>query len=148
MACEGSFRTMSDSIGHASQRPWTRLDEWPDRIRSRSAPDTFPDPSPESDLSRFARSLNLPGVVFACSYRSCKYCQSFFERMVSARTLGFLPLIVDRERLSEYDQEGACRCGLFGDGAAADFAANVGGLCHLCCVCVFMLKLYAFSVGL
>ena len=50
----------SDSIGRASQRPWTRLDECPDPVGSRPAPDTFPDPSPESDSSRFARSLNLP----------------------------------------------------------------------------------------
>ena len=50
----------SDSIGRASQRPRTRLDECPDPVGSRPAPDTFPDPSPESDSSRFARSLNLP----------------------------------------------------------------------------------------
>ena len=56
----GRFRTRSDSIGRASQRPWTRLDEWPDPVRSRPASDTFPDPSPESDSSRFVRSLNLP----------------------------------------------------------------------------------------
>ena len=53
----GRFRTRSDSIGRASQRPWTRLDEWPDPVRSRPASDTFPDPSPESDSSRFVRSL-------------------------------------------------------------------------------------------
>ena len=47
----------SDSIGRASQRPRTRLDECPDPVGSRPAPDTFPDPSPESDSSRFARSL-------------------------------------------------------------------------------------------
>ena len=52
----------SDSIGHASQRPRTRLDECPDPVGSRPAPSTFPDPSPESDSSRFARSLNLPIV--------------------------------------------------------------------------------------
>ena len=50
----------SDSIGRASQRPWTRLDECPDPVGSRPAPDTFPDPSSESDSSCFARSLNLP----------------------------------------------------------------------------------------
>ena len=50
----------SDSIRRASQRPRTRLDECPDPVGSRPAPDTFPDPSPESDSSRFARSLNLP----------------------------------------------------------------------------------------
>ena len=50
----------SDSIGRASQRPQTRLDECPDPVGSRPAPDTFPDLSPESDSSRFARSLNLP----------------------------------------------------------------------------------------
>ena len=44
----------SDSIGRASQRPWTRLDECPDPVGSRPGPDTFPDPSPESDSSRFA----------------------------------------------------------------------------------------------
>ena len=58
----GRLRTRSDSIGHASQRPWTRLDEWPDPVRSRPASDTFPDPSPESDSSRFVRSLNLPNI--------------------------------------------------------------------------------------
>ena len=58
----GRFRTRSDSIGRASQRPWTRLDKWPDPVRSRPASDTFPDPSPESDSSRFVRSLNLPIV--------------------------------------------------------------------------------------
>ena len=58
----GRFRTRSDSIGRASQRPWTRLDEWPDPVRSRPASDTFPDPSPESDSSRFVPSLNLPIV--------------------------------------------------------------------------------------
>ena len=52
----------SDSIGRASQRPRTRLDECPDPVGSRPAPDTFPDQSPESDSSRFARSLNLPTV--------------------------------------------------------------------------------------
>ena len=56
----GRFRTWADSIGRASQRPWTRQDEWPDPVRSRQASDTFPDPSPESDSSRFVRSLNLP----------------------------------------------------------------------------------------
>ena len=53
----------SDSIGRASQRPRTRLDECPDPVGSRPAPHTFPDPSPESDSSRFARSLNLPNSV-------------------------------------------------------------------------------------
>ena len=59
----GRFRTRSDSIEHASQRPWSRLDEWTDPVRSRPASDTFPDPSPESDSSRFVRSLNLPNVT-------------------------------------------------------------------------------------
>ena len=49
-----------DSIGRASQKPRTRLDVCPDPIGSGPAPDTFPDPSPESDSSRLARSLNLP----------------------------------------------------------------------------------------
>ena len=40
------------------------------------------------------------------------------------------PSIVGRERLSVYGQEIACYCGWFGDGAAAGFAANVGGICH------------------
>ena len=65
----GRFRTRSDSIGRASQRPWTRLDEWPDPVRSKPASDTFPDPSPESDSSRFVRSLNLPNI-------QCKINQS------------------------------------------------------------------------
>ena len=30
----GCFRTRSDSIGRASQRPWTRLDEWPGQIET------------------------------------------------------------------------------------------------------------------
>ena len=45
-----------------------------------------------------------------------------------------------------YGQEVARFCGSFGDGAAANFAAKVGGLCHQCRVCVRMLKLYALSV--
>ena len=52
----------SDSIGPASQRPRTRLDECPDPVGSRPAPDTFPDPSLEYESSRFARSLNLPNL--------------------------------------------------------------------------------------
>ena len=63
----------SDSIGRASQRPRTRLDECTDPVGSRPAPDTFPDPSPESDSSRFARSLNLPnGTSRATSDRKPK----------------------------------------------------------------------------
>ena len=73
----GRLRTRSDSIGRASQRPWTRLDEWPDPVRSRPASDTFPDPSPESDSSRFVRSLNLP-----IDYSATK-CFFFFDRQLS-----------------------------------------------------------------
>ena len=56
----GRFRTRSDSIGLASQRPRTRENEWPDQVRSTPAPDTFPDSSLKLDSSRFARALNLP----------------------------------------------------------------------------------------
>ena len=58
------------------------------------------------------------------------YCQLFFKRMVSARMLRVAPSIVVRERVSVYGQEVARFCGWFGDGAAASFAANVGGICH------------------
>ena len=57
---KGKIWWESDSIGRASQRPRTRQDECPDPARSRPALDTFPDPSPESDSSRFACSLNIP----------------------------------------------------------------------------------------
>ena len=71
----------SDSIGRASQRPRTRLDECPDPVGSRPGPDTFPDPSPESDSSRFARSLNLPNMsVLLCS--SLELGQIFYALQV------------------------------------------------------------------
>ena len=59
----------SDSIGRASQRPRTRLDECPDPVGSRPAPDTFPDPWPASDSSRFARSVNLPACISSSVHR-------------------------------------------------------------------------------
>ena len=60
-------------------------------------------------------------------------CQSFFERMVSARTLGVSPSIA-----SEYGQEVERFCGLFGDGAATNFAAGKRGwpLPSMSCLCV------------
>ena len=64
----------SDSIGRASQRPWTRLDECPDPVGSRPAPDTFPDPSPEPDSSRFARSLNLPTAQMIPRFQTWLVC--------------------------------------------------------------------------
>ena len=82
----------SDSIGRASQRPWTRLDECPDPVGSRPAPDTFPDPSPESDSSRFARSLNLASCLLDLRLESSPTPLMLSFKMAQGRCRSMLDL--------------------------------------------------------